>query len=117
MKLLKVLVLVMAILIVAGLGLLGWGLTHNVGHKHGAAPVVTALPVPPAALPAAAPVASSVPYRTELALPAGTRLEQMAATADRVILRLSDATGQRLLVLDPVSGRVAGSVILRPATR
>ncbi|OIQ87916.1 hypothetical protein GALL_302110 [mine drainage metagenome] len=115
MKLLKVLVLVMAILIAAGLGLLGWGLTHNMGHKPAVPPaVVTALPVPPAtaAAGAALPVA---PYHVDVALPAGARVEQMAVTADRVILRLSGAAGPSLLVLDPVSGRVAGRVVLRQA--
>jgi len=48
-------------------------------------------------------------------LPPGSRLEQMSTTADRVILRLMGPEGEKLIVLDPTNGHVAGKVTLTPS--
>ncbi|MGE5506611.1 MAG: hypothetical protein ACM31L_19470 [Actinomycetota bacterium] len=90
----------MGVLLLAGLGLLGWGL-WNKGHR--------------TAGPASAAVAESGGFgRVELPLPAGARVEQMLAAGDKVVLRVSGGGPDRLMVLDPAQGRVLGSFDLAP---
>ena len=102
MKAIKALVAFMGILLIAGLALLGWGLYSQAGKlaTKGKRPVVVstqdfgaiAVPVPP-----------------------GTRIEQTLVAAERVVLRLKDSVGgERLVVLDPANGSVAGSFVLTP---
>ncbi|HVI49776.1 MAG TPA: hypothetical protein VM661_01050 [Candidatus Sulfotelmatobacter sp.] len=114
MKTLKILVAMMAVLIVIGLGLLGWGLSRSANKM--AAPVqsVSDLPTPSAAAtpPVSAKSASGGYFSADISIPQGGKLEQMSTTADRVILRLSVPEGERLLVLDPTNGHVAGTVNL-----
>lgn len=98
MKALKALVLGMGVLLVAGLGLLVYGVSTRMGNP---------------------PVTASRPTggfgEVEIALPAGARVEQMAIAGERVVLRLSGGGPERVLVLDPASGRVSGSFALMPA--
>lgn len=103
MKALKALVIFMTVLLVAGLGLLGWGLATKGERLHRAANA------PAAALPATASFGDvAVP------LPAGARIEQMAVVGNRVVLRITAADAERLVVLDPAAGRVDGQFILVP---
>jgi hypothetical protein len=96
MKALKTLVAVMSLLIVAGLGLLGWGLIH--GRER-------------------APTGGAAAgYATAVPLPAGARVEQVLAAGERVVLRIAGPGGERLVVLDPAAGRVVGRFDLAPAT-
>ncbi len=122
MKALKVLVIGMGTLIVVGLGLLGYGLyrnTHRLSVPAASnAPAVTAPSAPvsagagrPAAL--AGPVGESY-FSTELPVPAGSRFEQMTTAGDRIVLRFTGADGDRLLVVDPHNGQIAGTVTLLP---
>ena len=101
MNALKALVIGMGALIVIGIGLVGYGLTR--GKKENA-------PLP------AVPVAVISGGEVSLALPRGARLEQMATTQDRIVLRLSGPEGDKLLLLDPHSGQLAGTVALVPDT-
>lgn len=102
MKALKVLVLLMTLLLVAGLGLVGYGVLNRAPHaKAGHSDVAT--------VPASDFGEVTVP------LPAGARIEQMAVAGDRVVLRLVGGGPERLVVLDPAGGRVAGGFVLVPA--
>ena len=112
MKTIKILVAGMAVLIVIGLGLLGWGMSRTsakLAQTQGQT-TVSALPVPSASN--SAPPAY---FSADLSLPPGSRLEQMSTTADRVILRLMGPEGEKLIVLDPTNGHVAGKVTLTPS--
>ncbi len=97
MKAIKALVAVMTLLLVAGLGVLGWGLSNQAGRM-----------ARPGAAPGVGFGAVSVP------LPAGSRVEQVLAVGDRLVLRLAGSGAERFVVLDPASGAVAGSFDLAP---
>lgn len=91
MKAVKALVAFMGLLIVAGLGILGWGLSNQaarLGGGKGAPDAFGAVAVP---------------------LPAGARVEQVLGAGERVVLRVTGAGPDRFVVLDPASGSVAGS--------
>jgi len=103
MKALKALVMVMALLLIGGLGLLGYGVATKV------APAKAGHGQP---MPAA--VESGDFGAVEVPLPAGGHIEQMAVAGERVVLRVGGAGAERLIVLDPASGRVAGSFVLAP---
>jgi hypothetical protein len=98
MKAIKILVAVMGLLLIAGLGLLGYGLTSKTG-KSGRA---------------AAPPASVQFDAVSVPLPAGARTEQMMVVADRIVLRMVGGGPDRLVVLDPAAGTVVGSFVLTP---
>jgi len=112
MKGIKVLVAAMGLLIVAGMGFLAYGLTHNVGKHPASTPsaAVSALPVP-----SASPAGGY--FAADLALPAGAKLEQMFTTQDRIILRVWTPEGDKIMVLDPSNGHLAGTVSLSPAAK
>ena len=99
MKALKVLVIAMALLLVGGLGLLGYGVATRVSA--------------PKTAPAAAAVRDF--GAVEVAVPAGARIEQMAVAGERVVLRLGGGGSEQVIVLDPAAGRVAGAFQLVPA--
>ncbi|PKU26456.1 hypothetical protein [Telmatospirillum siberiense] len=100
MKALKALVIGMGMLIVVGLGLLGFGLYRNTLH--------------PAQAKAGAGEGAGPYFSVELPVASGSHLEQMAVAGDRVILRFSGGEGERILVLDPQTGHLAGTVSLVP---
>jgi hypothetical protein len=101
MKSLKALVIGMGVLIVVGLALLGYGLYRNMGHQASAKAV------------AAEVGDGGHPYFfVELPVTAGNRLEQMAVAGEKVILRFSGTDGERILVLDPLTGRLTGTISL-----
>jgi hypothetical protein len=102
MKALKALVIFMGILLVAGLGVLGWGLATRAGRT---------TPAPhPVATQAGAPFGD-----VEVALPAGAKVAQMETVGERVVVRVTAAGGERLVVFDPAAGRVMGTFVLVPA--
>lgn len=105
-KAIKALVAFMGILMVAGLAVLGWGL---VNVKNGAKSK-------PTSVAASTATATAVERFGSLAVPvpAGSRIEQTLVVGERVVLRLSGGGGERLLVLDPAEGTVAGTFILAP---
>ncbi|WP_376094629.1 DUF6476 family protein [Roseomonas sp. CCTCC AB2023176] len=89
MRALKVLVVVMGVLIVAGTVTLGVLIVQRMG----------------AAAPTTAPVSVG------LGQPPGTRILGVAPGAEgRIVIALSRPDGDRLLILDPRSGRMLGEI-------
>lgn len=102
-KAIKALVAFMGILLVAGLAVLGWGLSNTSKSVGKSKPATLAAPVVGAAFGTLA-----------IPVPAGSRVEQTLVVGERVVVRLSGAGGERLLVLDPAEGQVMGSFVLTP---
>lgn len=92
MRALQALVAFLGILIFVGLGLVGFAMIQR-----------------PKPAPAEAP---AIADRTAgVIMPEGYRVAEMAATADRVVLRLDAADGrQKILILDPATGLVTRSL-------
>jgi len=106
MKALKALVIFLGVLIVAGVGLVIYGVSSKVGSRPTpAAPAATNAANAPA-VPAAAPFGS-----VEIPLADGATIQQIFAAGDRVIVRVGTGNGKgdRLIVLDPARGQIAGS--------
>ncbi len=103
MKALKTLVIGMGLLIVIGIGLVGFGLARG---KHPATPVTES---------GATDIKSGF-FTSELPVPRGAKLEQVTATGDRLVLRFSSAEGDKLVLLDARSGQLAGTITLIPDT-
>lgn len=104
MRAIKALVVFLGVLLLAGLGLLGYGLYSKAPMK--------GTPTAAAGAPAIAPAAEF--GQLAVPVPAGSRIEQMVVAGDRVVLRLSGGGPERILVLDPGQGKVAGSFALTP---
>lgn len=98
MKAIKALVAFMGALLLAGLALLGWGLYSQSGKM--------ATKAKPSATVSGDFAAVSVP------LPAGAQVQQVLVAGDRVVLRITGGGPERLIVLDPSTGTVAGSFVL-----
>lgn len=108
MRAIKGLVAFLGVLLVAGLALLGYGLYTKAPLKG-----------TPAASPGMAsgtPAVAGVAEFGQLAVPvpAGSRIEQMVVAGDRVVVRLAGGGPERILVLDPGQGKVAGGFVLTP---
>lgn len=110
MRALKVLVVVMGVLIIVGTATLIAVIAHRMAAPaagpgaHGTtASADTA--VPSAAPPAAAPVA---PFARLLDEPDGTRISGMTAAGDRLAVALQGGGPDRIVLIDPRDGRVAG---------
>lgn len=102
MKAIKALVVFLGVLLLAGLGLLGYGLFAKKPAGKATASIATAT----AAVAEFGAVAIPVP--------AGSRIDQMIGAGERVVVRLSGPGPERLLVIDPGQGRVVGSFTLTP---
>lgn len=89
MRLLRVLVVVMGVMIVAGVAALGVLLTRRISAA------------PPPAL------------TTSLDEPEGTRIASMTTTADTVAIHLQGGGPDRIIMVDPRSGRITGRVGLK----
>jgi hypothetical protein len=100
MRAIKGLVVFLGVLLVAGLGLLGYGLYAKKPPNKGMSPAPAGVTAEFGAV--------SVP------VPAGSRIEQMTSAGERVVLRLSGPGPEHLLVVDPAQGRVVGSFVLIP---
>ncbi len=92
MQALKVLVVVMGLLIVAGVAIIGWTVYSRASRMAGAKPAADfagdALPIPP-----------------------GCRLGQMESAEGRIWLRLEGGEAcNRLVVLDAATGRLVGEL-------
>ncbi len=97
MKALNALVVVMAVLIVAGLMLVAYGMTRRLGGPEPAGP--------PASF-----------GELDLALPPGARVVDMVVADRRLVLRVEAGDGvQRLYLLDPSTGALVGTIALTPA--
>jgi hypothetical protein len=108
MRAIKGLVAFLGVLLVAGLALLGYGLYTKAPLKG-----TPAAPAGGTAGPGA-PAAMAEFGQLAVPVPAGYRIEQMLVAGDRVVLRLGGGGPERILVLDPGQGRVAGGFVLSP---
>jgi hypothetical protein len=98
MKAIKALVLFMGLLIVAGLAVLGWGLSNQTAKM---------------AQPRVATEGGKF-GTVEVNLPIGARVEQTLVVGERLVLRVSGTSGERFVVLDPANGAVAGTFLIWP---
>jgi hypothetical protein len=104
MRAIKGLVLFLGVLLMAGLGVLGYGLYSKAPMK--------GTPTAAASRGATSPVAEF--GQLAVPIPAGSRIEQMVVAGERVVLRLSGGGPERILVLDPGLGKVSGGFVLTP---
>jgi hypothetical protein len=114
MNALKALVAAMGLLIVIGIGLLGYGLMRK-------QPAHTQAQVQMQAQPqsqtlSALTTADGAPFDVTVMAPRNARLEQVTAAGDRIVLRFVSAEGDKLLFLDAHTGKLAGTVALTPDT-
>jgi hypothetical protein len=103
---LKILVVVMGILIVISIGLLGWGIYNRIAQRSAAGDEKE---------PAATLRLSGDLGEVRVELPAGCTVVEMRPHADRLYLR-TGPTGlcERIVVVDVGSGRVLGTLLLKP---
>lgn len=119
MRLLKAVVIGTAVLILVGVAVLIWGVTHHWndrGSKPGATVATANPPVASNAGPSPGQLSQET-ITTEIAAPDGMHLEQTLATADRLMLRFVGSQGDRILIVDPRSGRVTGSIFIAPSAK
>ena len=111
MHAIKAVVALMGVLLLLGLGLLGYGLyvksreIRQVGQVGATAPATSER--------AASVPAGVLDFGTiRLDLPPGAAIRQMAAAGDRIVLRVAAPDGEeRLLVIDPARGRLTGTFL------
>ncbi len=89
MRALKVLVVVMGVMIVVGVAVVAVTIVRRVAATGGGTPPVAA---------------SALPSRVVLDQPPGTRIAGIAATSDRLAVRLEGGGPDRILLLDPRTG-------------
>ena len=108
MRLLKAFVIGMGVLIVVGGGVIAWGLVRqwNQHGPGGGATAVTSL---------AAPAAEQAYASVDVPAPEGMKFVQMTTTADRVLLHFSGPDGERIVMVDPRTGRVTGTISVAPS--
>jgi hypothetical protein len=99
MRALKIAVVVMGVLIVVGTV----GLVVGIARRSSAPPVASAEP-------AAAAMPASV--AAELDEPAGTHIAGIAAVRDRLAVQLQGGGADRVVLIDPATGAVAGHISL-----
>lgn len=95
MRALKAIVIGMAVLLVLGFGALVVAMV-DVGRKGGPNP----------------PSQPGPPFALDLPAPPGTRLQGVDAVGGRLILRFAGDAGTRLVVVDPETGRVTGTIVV-----
>jgi len=99
MRALKLLVILMGVLLIAGIVALGFAVSYRLNH-----------PRPPVPAPRG-PVAST------LDLPAGARVVGAEASGDRLVVRVElIGGGEELIVVNLVTGMPISTVMLRPGT-
>jgi hypothetical protein len=100
MRSLKLLVIVMGVLLIAGIVALGFAVQYRVSH--------------PRAVTAAAPSAAAP---TTIDLPAGARVVGAEASGDRLVVRVELAAGgEELIIVNLATGAPVSNVILRAKT-
>jgi len=99
MRALKALVIFMGVLILAGMGLVGYGIVKRTATPERPAPATAARPYGP----------------VEISLPSGARIARTRTSGERLIVELELAGGgERLLVLDLATGGLVGTIDLKP---
>jgi len=107
MRALKVLVIVLGVLLVAGIVALGFAVQYRINHPR---PAAVAGP-PPAIGPA------GVPSGMTLDLPSGSRVVGAEASGDRLVVRVELASGgEELIIVNLSTGVPVATVTLRPQT-
>ncbi|HEX4193605.1 MAG TPA: hypothetical protein VHY80_10920 [Stellaceae bacterium] len=105
MRTLKVLVVVMGVLLVAGIIALGFAVRYRVNHPR---------PTPPVTGPAGIGPAGVANAMT-LDLPQGAKVVGAEASGDRLAVRVELATGgEELIILNLGTGAPVATVTLRP---
>lgn len=104
MRGLKILVVVMGVLLVAGTGALVAAIIYRVNHRT-AAPQQAALPAP----------AGRGFGRAVIDLPAGAKVLSVDGSGERLVIRLALAEGgEAVILVDPRTGARLGTIELRP---
>ena len=108
MAALKTLVIALALLIVAGTGLIAWGLYEKAADP-GFKPFAGSGEPPPAKTP-------TRPFgRIDLDLPAGCAIADSRPDGDRLYVRIGPpGPCARIVVVDIVQGRVLGTIAVAP---
>lgn len=107
MKALKALVIILGVMIVAGIAVIGVTIYHRATN-------LVNSPVPGSTEPAVRTGFGPGFGRVALDLPPGSRVVEMTAEGDRLILRLRLADGGRqILILDMATGKRLGTFELR----
>jgi hypothetical protein len=109
MRSLKVLVIVMGMLLVAGIIALGFAVHYRINHPR-QAPTGSPAVAGPAIGPASAPNAMT------LDLPPGARVVGAEASGDRLVVRVELAAGggEELIIVNLATGAPVATVTLRP---
>ena len=118
MQLLKVAVIVMGVMIVVGIGILGYTIvsrSSKLVSSDSAAPSAAA-PAPAPVLPGSEAAPPTGFASSALGLPAGSRVQSMSVEGRRLILVVDvpDA-GERVIVVDLESGAWLGAIHLEAA--
>lgn len=98
MQTLKTIVIALGVVLVAGFGLLIFGLSQNWHRATDAAPVPQA--------PAAGSTWGTVPLGA-----APEKIVGVTASGDLIVVQLATDQGSRLVVVDPRNGRVVGTFV------
>ena len=113
MGMLKALVIGMAGLILVGVAVIAWGLAHHwtglMSPKPGAAPSSSAAAASTPAPPISG-AAGGAEVGATLAPPVGMHFAQMATAGDLLVLRFTGPQGERIVTLDPRTGRVVATI-------
>jgi len=102
MHTLKTIVIALGVVLVAGFGLLIYGLTQNWHRTAGGPPS----PAPTARVPVAGATWGTIPVGA-----ANERIAGVTASGELVVVHITGDQGNRLVVVDPRNGRVVGSFV------
>jgi hypothetical protein len=103
MRALKVLVIAMGVLLVAGVIGLGFAVEYRLNH--------------PRQAPAAAAAPAGAPSTLTLDLPQGARVVGAEANGDRLVVRVALASGsEELIIINLLTGAPIATLTLRPKT-
>ena len=109
MRALKLLVIVMGVLLLAGIVALGFGVQYRLNHPRAVAVAAGATTAPD--------VPSAAPPNT-IDLPAGSHVVGAEASGDRLVVRveLAAGAGEELIIVNLATGVPVSTVILKPQT-
>jgi hypothetical protein len=106
MRALKVLVIVMGVLLIAGIVALGFAVQYRMNHPR---------PTPTVGGPAIGPAGAA--NAQTLDLPQGAKVVGAEASGDRLVVRVELAGGgQELIIVNLATGAPVATVTLRPKT-
>jgi hypothetical protein len=106
MRSLKILVVVMGVMLVAGIVGLAFAVSYRLNHPRPSPTVVPAGPAAPTAGPGAA---------TVIDLPPGAKVLGTETSADRLVVRVGLAAGEELLIFNLGTGAPIATIDLKPA--